>query len=98
MTRLTKTIWKFCIPIGNVTTIKMPAGAKVLHVAAQRNTPCLWALVDPSAPLEPRHFRLTGTGHPIRDLGEAEHRGTFLMAGDRLVLHLFEYPNDRPEP
>lgn len=51
--------------------------------------PCIWALVNPEAPKEIRKFRLFGTGHPFPD-EPLSHVGTFKMAHDKLVFHLFE--------
>ena len=57
------TIWKFPLPIADRFTLRMPEGAQVLCVQAQRNAPCLWALCDPSALTEDRAFLLAGTGY-----------------------------------
>lgn len=82
-------IYKYPLPICDLHTIALPVGAKILSVGVQAETPCIWALVDVSAKVEPRHFRLYGTGHPF---GEQKQTfiGTVLMAGGALVFHLFE--------
>ncbi len=85
-----KTVWKFSIPVADECTIAMPKGATVLHVAAQAGTPCLWALVDSTAELEPRGFSIRGTGHDCAGVGR--HVGSFLLHGGALVFHLFEAP------
>ena len=83
------TIWKFPLVVSDVTGAPMPRGAKVLCVQAQHDVPCIWALVDPDAPVEPREFRIIGTGHPITDeLGP--YVGTFQLMGGGLVFHVFE--------
>lgn len=80
------TIWKYSIPIDDFIAVSMPEGAQVLTVQMQRDTPCIWALVDTEAPLVTCMFRLFGTGNPIS--GDAgEYVGTFQMLG--LVFHLF---------
>ena len=59
----------------------------------QRETPCLWALVNPDAPMETRTFRVVGTGHDIPPDGADYlwyHVGTFQMHGGYFVGHLFE--------
>ena len=85
------TIWKFPIPFADTFSIDMPAGAKLLHVAEQHRDVCLWALVNPTAPKEPRYFCIAGTGHPIdTPCQQLQYVGTFLLESGRLVFHLFE--------
>lgn len=82
------------LAIGDVTSVVMPQGAQVLHVAPQgRFEPSpihLWARVDPQAPVETRRFRLAGTGHQLDDATVGDHIGTWLQLEGALVLHLFE--------
>lgn len=86
-----KTIWKFELePFGEVL---MPVGSEILHVAAQGDTACLWALVDPAAEKEPRGFIVAGTGHPLPDMA-MEYVGTFHLYGGALVFHVFELEKD----
>lgn len=47
-------IWKF--PVRPDSAIELPKGATILSVHVQHGQPCLWALVDPSAPKEWRRF------------------------------------------
>lgn len=49
----------------------------------------LWALVDPEAPVEERHFTHYGTGHPIPN-DPGEYIGTYQLFNGQLVWHLFE--------
>ena len=58
----TKTIWKFSLAVTDIQTIQMPEGAEPLTVAVQGTEPCLWARVDPAAPLTSRIFLTHGTG------------------------------------
>lgn len=86
-----KTIWKFgLIPNENGVTLAMPAGAQVLCVQAQRETPCLWAVVDSDAYMVSRVFRTFGTGHPVPP--GLVYIGTYQLHGGALVLHVFEEP------
>lgn len=83
-----RTIWKF--PITDETRLVMPVGARPLKLAIQAGVPCLWALVDPTAPLEERHVRVYGTGHFIEDddfIGDAIYAGSFLDG--LFVFHVF---------
>jgi hypothetical protein len=85
------TVWKYPLPDDwrDTFDLDMPAGAQVLAVQVQHGHPCIWALVDPSASLETRLFRIAGTGHPITEaLGR--HVGTFQMLGGDVVFHVFE--------
>lgn len=85
-------VFKYPIDVANTFTMLLPLGAQILHVDAQNNLPCLWALVDPvnddPANLERRTFHIVGTGHEVPE-GVA-HVGTFLLYGGDFVGHLFE--------
>lgn len=82
-------IWKYPVPISDLFTITMPAGAKLLSVQSQHGEPRLWALVDPEAPRVGRGLRVHGTGHDtLPDLGN--YVGTFQIRGGDLVFHLFD--------
>jgi hypothetical protein len=81
----------------------MPAGAQPLTVQIQNGAPCLWAVVDPNAPLVLRQFRMLGTGHAFPEQQFEQYIGTFPLAGGQLVFHLFcerepvEYRNRKIE-
>ncbi len=85
-------VYKYPITsIQDVVTIIMPKDAKVLTVQVQNGTPCIWAAVDPSQMyLEPRTFRIVGTGHEFEDVIVDGYVGTFQMYDGKLVFHLFE--------
>lgn len=88
-----KTVLKYILQ--PTTTIKMPAGAKILKIEAQDNEPCLWVLVNPEAPKVKRHFSFYGTGTPIPDI-EMDYLGSFQTLQGReyqqkvWVSHVFE--------
>ncbi len=97
-----KTVWKFPFEVDDTIEIEMPRGARILHINVQtqrlpefagggvlREAPCMWALVDPDEPKVKRSFILAGTGHTLPDF-PMKHLGTFKMAQDRLVFHVFE--------
>jgi len=92
-----RTVWKFPIPVNDVVTIRMPRGAKVLHVGDQFGTPTMWALVDPLQPNENREFRFAGTGHPIEGHHIGAFVGTFFMREGGLVFHIFETQSSQIE-
>ncbi len=89
---MTKAVFKYTIIADDEIRIPMPVGAEILTVQVQHKEPQLWALVDPSAPLEDRCFRLAGTGHPI--VADVEDQllyiNSFQLMGGSLVFHLFE--------
>ena len=83
-----QTIHKYRLPLSG--EVEMPAGAQVLSVAAEQDEPCLWALVDTSAPLTRRRFAAIGTG---RDAGMTKYGtyvGVYRLSGERGVYHVFE--------
>lgn len=84
------TIWKFPIRVADEQSVRMPEGAKILHVGVQNETPCLWAMVESTAPQESRIIAMRGTGHPASGLEGAAFLGTIFMYGGQLVFHVFE--------
>jgi hypothetical protein len=84
-------VWKYPIMAADHFSLPLPEGAQVLTVQTQGHDPMLWALVDPSAKLVERHFRLAGTGHEIIEAPESlKYVGTFQLPTLGLVFHLFE--------
>lgn len=83
------TVYKYQLQITDSQTVMMPKGAEVLSVAAQGDSLSLWAKVNPDAPMEKRKFYVHGTGHKI-GAEVAIYRGTAMMYGGDLVLHVFE--------
>ena len=93
-----KTVWKYPVPIADDFELAMPKGARPLCVQVQQDEPQLWALVTPGQVGEIRHFRLTGTGHPLEYDPEQflVHIDTFQVKGGALVFHVFEVlPRER---
>ena len=78
-----KVIWKW--PIEPV--LMMPAGCQVLDVQQQGGVLTLWALVDPNAATNPRHFRVYGTGEELPD-----NPGDYVATAQvgPMVWHVFE--------
>ncbi len=88
-----KTIWKFDVPIEGIFEIEMPINAKILHVGVQSGKPEIWAQVDTAEKRDKRHFVMFGTGHEMDKVVEnldLQYLGSFLIAEDTLVFHLFE--------
>jgi hypothetical protein len=85
-------IYKYWLyPLADEVSVRMPYGAKILHVYEQNEQVALWALVDPSeARFQKREFRIAGTGHEIADVENKHYIGTVHMNGGALVFHVFE--------
>ena len=65
---MSKAVWKYEFLIGDEVEIRMPIGAKILHVAVQGVKPCIWALVGSHELKVKRRFAVRGTGHSCDDL------------------------------
>ncbi len=87
---MTKVVWKYTLAETAECTIDIPLNAEILTVKRQDTNICLWALVDSDTQKIKRHFRVYGTGEPIRD-SNIRYVGTatFFQNND-LVLHVFE--------
>lgn len=86
---MSNTIYKYPFEIGDDVTISMPRGATVLSVQMQGETPTMWAIVDPKAPIEARRFRIFGTGHPVPSVfGIGNFVATFQQGP--FVWHMFD--------
>jgi len=90
---MSEEIWKFEIETMTRNVVEMPIGAKILTVQLQLGTPCIWALVNPKAPLADRVIEVFGTGLPIEYATgvSREYIGTYQLMDGALVLHVFEY-------
>lgn len=82
-----KTIWKFPLELKDLQNISIPEGAEILHCAIQSGGVFLWAIVDPSLPLQRREIEMIGTGNPIP---EEERRYISTIIDGALVWHIFE--------
>ena len=85
------TIHKFAIKPGkNIKS--MPQGAEILTVQTQNDEPFIWAMVNTKNEMEARVFEMFGTGHEMPvDMGiDRKYIGTFQIAKEGLVFHLFE--------
>jgi hypothetical protein len=89
-------IFKYPFPVSDLVRLQMPEGARILSVQVQRESPCLWALIDPDAQIVWRNFRVFGTGHPLPPSFVGEFLGTFQLRGGDLVFHLFAEDEEVP--
>ncbi len=88
-----ESVWKFELDKLGTKAVEMPVGAEILTMQTQNGTPCIWALVNPDAERETRHFEVYGTGHPMFYDARATRKyvGTYQLSEGDLVLHVFEY-------
>ncbi len=101
------TIYKYKVPVQDDFELNLPAGAKLLSVQTQGNTPCMWMLVDTEVPKKLVKFAVRGTGHDCTNLNDDawKYLGTFQLNGGQLIFHLFTHapvsitiePNDESE-
>ncbi len=83
------TIWKFPIEILDEFELQLPKDAKILTVQTQHNRPCIWALIDPTAEVVSKKFKIYGTNHKIPTLEGITYIGTFQVDNGNYVFHLF---------
>jgi len=82
-------IYKYPLRIDDHFEVLLPDGIKPLTVQMQGETPCLWALVDPSATMVRRAIWCRGTGHNADGLAANEYIGTVQLDGGALIFHFF---------
>ncbi|MDB5848238.1 MAG: RDJLphi1 gp43 [Rhodoferax sp.] len=84
-------IWKFPVQVADEQTVMIPGGARILTVAVQAGTVCLWAEVCPGHSKRPRTLRIYGTGHPMPG-NPGIYISTFMLQDGALVFHAYEAP------
>lgn len=84
-------IWKFPLFVTDSLDLLMPEGAVILSVQNQRDSLCLWAFCDPSAPLKSKKINIYGTGNPVPE-NPGRYIGTVQMDDGFLVWHVFQSP------
>jgi hypothetical protein len=86
-------IHKYVLVVEDEQTLRLPKDARILSVQFQGSGPVLWALVDPEAERETRHFVTMGTGHPVGHrefVSKLEYLGTYQADQGMFVGHVFE--------
>lgn len=79
-----RAVWKFPLGVDDEQWVPMPLGAQPVHVHAQGDVPCLWAVVDPDAPRVVTH----GTGHVYDDTG-LTYVGSYHILRGSFVGHVW---------
>jgi hypothetical protein len=88
---MTKSIWKFPVPLAGKVRIEMPKDAKVLFAAVQHGQPQIWAEIDTEAPKETRTFFSFGTGWELPiDKPLGRYVGSFIVDNGAIVQHCYE--------
>lgn len=84
-------IWKYELAVTDRQDIEMPERAELLSVGSQRESVCLWAMVDASIDRrKTRTIEIIGTGNPVyQDMGVGR---TFIgtVIDEPFVWHVFE--------
>ena len=83
-------IWKYELELKEKQAVSMPIGAEIIHIAAQFEKPCIWAIVDPYAEKEDRVIGILTTGGPHFNADVSHHCGSFFLNGGLFVGHVFE--------
>lgn len=84
-----ETIWKYELSLDKCQQIKAPAGWKPMSVQLQRNTLCLWAVVDTNNKLCSNKVWLHITGEALPDRPvDRVFVGTIQMPSG-IVYHVF---------
>jgi hypothetical protein len=83
-------IFKYGLSIGEEVRLLLPFEARILSVQAHGGIPCLWAVVDPEAPMTERLFCWRATGEELGDAQRGVYVGTVQLHGGRFVVHLFD--------
>jgi hypothetical protein len=86
------TIWKYELSFKEVQYISLPQGYEILSVQNQRETICIWALVNPEHYKVTKYVKLFDTGEEITYQGEDDlmhYIGTVLFSGGGYVKHVF---------
>lgn len=83
------TVYKYPVKMEEDFSVRMPAGATVVHVGMQDGEPQMWCRVDTDQPERSQLFGVFGTGHNMskHPVSCAPHLGTFFIGS--LVFHLF---------
>jgi hypothetical protein len=92
------TIWKFQLRVWSIwrsdcrqfeQEIAVPTAARFLSAQIQGDQLCLWALVNPKAPLQLKRIVILGTGHPV-PTEQMRFIDTVQMENGALIWHIFE--------
>ena len=85
-----KTVYKYPLSKNQHTELRLPMGAMLLHVDAQKDGVFLWAEIETETPeIEIRTIEVFGTGHAMPPY-QRFFLNTFLVHGGEFVFHAYE--------
>jgi hypothetical protein len=82
-------IYKWPLPIIGKAIVDMPHSPNILAVQAQNNVPCVWALCEPSNPLQSHVFHMYMTGELLPGAMTGTYLATVQLRGGYFVTHVF---------
>ena len=83
-------IFKYELEIMDFQEIRLPRGAKILHIGGQHYRLFIWAMVDEDAETHPRWFEIIGTGHRMPERKEYDRKFLATTILPPFVWHVFE--------
>jgi len=86
---MSKSIWKFPVETTDNQEIRMPAGAKILSIQTQSNSPCICAEVDTNAPKESRFIDIYSTKDTLPN-NPGQYLGTYQLNDGMSIFHVYE--------
>ncbi len=93
MRRIYKYVLNSSDEVQNVATTQ---GAEFLTAQSQPGVGlCVWAVVDPDAPVVIRKVHILVTGGMAHEKGTMQYLGTVLTAGAFMVFHVFIEPEPK---
>ena len=81
------TIFKTKLDVCDYQTVELPQDYKIIHVAMQQNTPCIWYECTPDMPLVKVEILCFGTGYRMPDPGTPD--GAIEHIGSDMEKSLF---------
>ena len=88
-----RTIFKTKLDVRDWQTVELPQDYKIIHVAMQQGTPCIWYECTPDMPLVKVEILCFGTGYtmpgPGTPDGAIEHIGSVVTRDGFYVWHFY---------
>jgi hypothetical protein len=83
-----RTIHKYPLLVQKVQSVLTHEDAQIIHVAAQGDAVCIWAIVDTDKP--PAVIRIGAFSSGVEIPDGMEHFGTALLHEGSTVVHVFQ--------
>jgi hypothetical protein len=85
-----RTIYKYPLPLDDVSVVVMPEGAKVLTAQVQGNGIFIWAIVETENTAHRYEFEIIGTGHPFPGSQIKAQKYIATVQQNGFVWHIFQ--------